>query len=112
MPRLRDNLRKTNCASGPSRRPMDFCRCARTPSSRGDVNDDVGIQHRDNPLEITGAQSRQECRDDFALLSEFRLGERFAWFRTLHSTARPAGELAGRVFRASDDWSDFFEWDG
>ena len=70
---------------------------------------DVGVEHRQQPLEIAAARSREKCIDDLLLPAEISIRRRR---RSLHAAAGAAGELPRRGGRAADDRRDLLEGDG
>jgi hypothetical protein len=56
--------------------------------------DDVRVEHRQEPIEVAVTRSREKRLDDLALRFEVRVGNGSLG---AHAPARPAGELARRL---------------
>jgi hypothetical protein len=91
--------------AGHRRRPEDRLRC---PLDDPEVaaEDDVGVEHVEQRLEISGARGRQEGVHDLSLPREIHFGLRRC---PLHPSPRPARQLAGSRGRTSDDLGDLVE---
>ena len=88
-------------ASRPRRRP-------RLPAVRAKVDpeDDVGVEHGDQPLEIAVARGGEKRINDRTLVRQIGVGCRLC---AADAAARAACELAGRRGRALDDRRDLLE---
>src|SRR5262249_23907008 len=90
--RLRESggSRERQCSLGPASRTTDFSRSAWQCCSFVDPNDDVWVEHCDEPVEVTRAYGSQKGGDEFPLPAEIAHGTRG---RSPHAAARPAGKL-------------------
>ena len=68
----------------------------------------LGIQHREQPLEVAVARGLEEGLDDLLLPAEIGVRRR----RALHPAAGAAGQLPRRSGRAADDRRDLLERHG
>jgi hypothetical protein len=71
--------------------------------------DDIRVEHRDEPIEVALTRGRQKCVDNLTLRFEVRVGHGSLG---AHAPARPTGELARRLRGAIDDRRDLVEGHG
>ena len=88
---------------------MHLARGAAREGAAVDAEDDFGVQHLEQGLEVAVPRGGEERVDDLALPADIRVGDRDL---ALHPAPRPAGELARRLRRAVDHGSDLVEGDG
>lgn len=90
-------------------KPMTATCCPRRLGTGVGAQDHVGVEHRDEPVEVPRAAGGEERVDDLALCGEARIRHRGG---SAHTAPRAAGELPRGLRRAVDHRRDLVERNG
>lgn len=90
-------------------KPMTATCCPRRLGTGVGAQDHVGVEHRDEPVEVPRAAGGEERVDDLALCGEARIRHRGG---SAHTAPRAAGELPRGLGRAVDHRRDLVERNG
>src|SRR5262249_45031888 len=96
------HMGERNCAFGPSARAANFRGPARAPRAWSPSHHDIGIEDRQQPLEIALTQRGEECVYHFPLTSELWIGR----LSSADAASRTAGQLPCGVGSTADDTGD------
>jgi ABC-2 type transport system ATP-binding protein len=83
--------------------------CTRTLAAGVDPEDDIGVEHRHERIEVALARCREKGIHELALLRQVNIAGRC---RTANASSRTAGELTRVRRRRPDDWCDLVERHG